>query len=206
MLTYHPCLPSVTKIVRKHWMVMTETSPELKRCFLKPSVVAYKRHKNLSDILVRAKVPQPRKSLRRSQGYKPCGQLCPMCILSKPARSHLCSTTGKEWKIVGPITCKTENVIYKLSCTKCPKFLYIGETSRKVCDRFKEHKGYVTQKRLDQPTGKHFNGPGHDVSHLTIVPIERVIPTGDAITRKTREQLWISRYDAVTHGQNTRKT
>ena len=41
--------------------------------------------------------------------------------------------------------------------------------------------------------------------HLRITPIERVNPMDDPLIRKTREQLWISRYDAVTYGQNTRQ-
>ena len=40
-ITYHPGLPSVAKIVRTHWNVMTEESNILKRVFPKPPIVAY---------------------------------------------------------------------------------------------------------------------------------------------------------------------
>ena len=59
--TYHPALPSVTNIVRKHHKVMIDENPRLKRCFPKPSIVAYKRSKNIKDILVRAKVNTKKK-------------------------------------------------------------------------------------------------------------------------------------------------
>ena len=53
---FHPSLPSISKIVRKHWQVMVDDDPRLERIFPTPSVVAYKRGKNLRDLLVRAKV------------------------------------------------------------------------------------------------------------------------------------------------------
>ena len=50
-----PNLPSLSKITRKHWEVMTNEDPRLKRVFPKSSVVAYTRGKNLRDLLVKAK-------------------------------------------------------------------------------------------------------------------------------------------------------
>ena len=41
VVTFHPSLPSVTSIIRKHWNVMTSLDEELADCFKKPSVVAY---------------------------------------------------------------------------------------------------------------------------------------------------------------------
>ena len=38
--TYHPLMPSISKIVKKHWTVMTDESLMMERCFDKPSVVA----------------------------------------------------------------------------------------------------------------------------------------------------------------------
>ena len=146
IVTYHPSLPSVSQIVHKHWSVLTNTSPDLKRCFPKPSLVAYRRSKNLRDMLVRSKVTQTRKKAKRETGFRRCIKVCSMCIQSKPCKSHECKTNGKVWNITGPIDCQTRNVIYKLSCTKCNNFLYIGETSRRACERFREHKGYITQK------------------------------------------------------------
>ena len=44
---------------------MADDDPRLQRIFPKPSVVAYKRGKNLKDLLVRAKVCTLRKSNRK---------------------------------------------------------------------------------------------------------------------------------------------
>ena len=96
VMTYHPSLPPLSKLVKKHWEVMTKTCPNLSRVFPKPSVVAYRRNKNLRDILVKAKIPQPRKNLQRSQGFKPCQRLCYMCALSSPASTHSCQSSIRK--------------------------------------------------------------------------------------------------------------
>ena len=58
IITYNPALPSVAKIVNKHWKVMT-ADPYLKELFPDPPMVAYGRAKNLKEKLVRARVPPP---------------------------------------------------------------------------------------------------------------------------------------------------
>ena len=41
--TFHPLMPSVSKIMKKHWKVMVDNSAEMKNVFKNPSLVAYKR-------------------------------------------------------------------------------------------------------------------------------------------------------------------
>ena len=55
-ITYHPCLPGISQMIKKHHGVMINEDPKLKRCFPLPSMVAYKRSQNLANLLVRAKV------------------------------------------------------------------------------------------------------------------------------------------------------
>ena len=56
VIHYDPRLPSVNAIVKKHWRVMTQY-PKLKEVFPDPPLIAYKRQKNLRQVLIRAKVP-----------------------------------------------------------------------------------------------------------------------------------------------------
>ena len=88
VLTYHVSLPSVSKIVKKHWTVMTDDDPKLKRCFGAPSVVAYRRGKNLRDHLVNAKLPSKKTSGRKKGGFRNCGGFCVTCNLSENNTSH----------------------------------------------------------------------------------------------------------------------
>ena len=147
-VTYHPNLPSVSKVVKKHWNVMVNSSNAMKRCFPKPPMVAYRRPKNLREILVRAKVSTRRRTSRLKNGCKPCHRACKLCWFIDHSSTHKCKRTGKQWKINAPIDCQTKNVIYKITCKKCDWFVYIGETERRLCDRIQQHRGYVTQKSL----------------------------------------------------------
>ena len=147
VLTYHPGLPSVSSTIRKHHGVMIDEDPRLRRCFPQPSVVAYKREKSLRDILVRAKITKGKTSQRpKSGGFKPCQRMCIMCALTEQTNSHRNTRSGETWMINAPLTCETKGCIYRLTCrkNKCKDFLYIGETGKRACDRFQQHRGYVT--------------------------------------------------------------
>lgn len=135
------------------------------------------------------------------QGFRWCRRSsCTMCSHSDDQVTEHHSRANESWKIQDRITCTTKSVVYKLTCRKCVNFLYIGETGRRVCDRFREHKGYITQGKIDRPTGKHFNSTGHEARHLCITPIEHVQPGNN---RKARENAWIAKYDSINKGQNS---
>ena len=54
---YHPSLPEMGRIIRKHWSVMIERDGRLKECFPRPSMTAYGRGKSLKELLCRARMP-----------------------------------------------------------------------------------------------------------------------------------------------------
>ena len=74
---------------------------------------------------------QPRKCARARCKTYPF--ICNVEKLSRPKRSI---------KITDHFTCTPANVIFSITCTLCKK-LYIGETSRRLGDRFREHLRYV---------------------------------------------------------------
>ena len=63
-------------------------------------------------------------------------------------------------KITDRFTCTSANVIYCITCTLCKK-LYIGETGRRLGDRFREHLRDVEKddKDASKPVARHFNLP-----------------------------------------------
>ena len=120
---------------------MVDQSPRLKRCFKKPSIVAYRRSKNLRDLLIRAKLPPKKTPKRVLKGFKNCGELCPTCPFTPPGTTklHTCNVTGDKFNINSPMNCKTSGVVYKITCKRCLRFVYIGKTGKLVKQRFYQH-------------------------------------------------------------------
>ena len=185
---------------------MTEESPLMKKCFDKPPVIAYKRDKNLRDMLVRAKLPPKRGKRRTINGFKKCGELCKLCPFSpiNTTRNHTCNHTGISYEINSPMNCKSQGVIYRITCNKCPQFVYIGETGRPLKQRFSEHFRDAEKKDETKPCGKHSSLPGHSVTNMCTIAIESVLPKDDILLRKIKENYWINLYHAVEYGANLR--
>ena len=80
--------------------------------------------------------------------------------------------------------------IYCITCTLCNK-LYIGESGRKLGDRFREHLLDVKNKGSDlsKPVARHFNLPGHSQEHMEICGT--YLHLGNNETRKRKEQRLI---------------
>ena len=56
-VTWDPRLPNLQGLQGKHWRSMTLSSPYMRELFPEPPLVAYRRQKNISDFIIRAKVP-----------------------------------------------------------------------------------------------------------------------------------------------------
>ena len=78
---------------------------------------------------------------------------------------------------------------------------YIGETRRILKFRLAEHRGYVTSEDVSKATGEHFNTPGHSVSDISIVILEKVRSTDD-LYRKEREKYFIRKFNTFYKGLN----
>ena len=107
--------------------------------------------------------------------------LCNVEKLSGPKRSI---------KITDHFTCTSANVIYCITCTFCIK-LYIGETGRRLGDRFREHLRDVEKddKNASKPVARHFNLPNHSMQHMTVCGLS--LHQGNTESRKTLEQKFI---------------
>ena len=87
-----------------------------------------------------------------------------------------------------------------IECNKC-KIKYIGETERTLKERVGEHKTYIRQKHLNQPTGEHFNQPDHSTDNFTVTIIEKV-KQSEQLYRKEREKYLINKFDTFCNGLN----
>ena len=93
-------------------------------------------------------------------------------------------------KITDHFTCTYANVIYCITCTCCKK-IYIGETGRRLGERFREHLRDVERNDKDSstPVARHFNLPNHSKQHMAICGLS--LHLGSSESRKTFEQKFI---------------
>ena len=206
VVTYNPALPSVSKILKKHWGVMVK-DPYLKKVFPSPPMVAYRRPKNLRNFLIKAKIPPnpPQREKRCPPGMKKCnGNLCETCPFVLETRTFQGPFNNKKVDINSPLNCSSSNVVYCLKCDKnnCRQ-IYIGQTQRTLKERFSEHKTSV-RTHTKNSIGEHFNLPGHSVTNMKILALEKVKQQGTQIIEK-RESFWINQLEAEFKGLNRKK-
>ena len=203
VVTYDPCLPSISKIIKKHYRTMVSQDPHLKEVFPEPPLIAYKHPPNLKSKLIRAKVPKANLRPRRViNGTKPCNKPCDACPFVETTRTVKSSATNMIVDINAPISCDTTWLIYVVNCQKRGCGLqYVGKTERTLGKRFLEHKGYVEKKMFQQATGHHFNTNNHDVCDMKITAIEKIY-TKDRAFIEEREREWIQSFNSKYKGIN----
>ena len=119
-------------------------------------------------------------------------------------RSAFKTGPKRSIKITDQFTCTSANVIYCITCTLCKK-LYIGETGRRLGDRFREHLRDVEKddKDASKPVARHFNLPNHSKQHMAVCGLS--LHQGSTESRKTLEQRFIFQIGTLNpHGINKR--
>ena len=199
--TYDPRLPNISNIINKHWRAQSFVDNNFKKNFPKPPMVAFKRQKNIRSFLIRAKVsPLQNRIQRFVKGMFPCMKQCINCPFINSEKKI--KGPNFTWNINGHFTCETNNIIYMIECKKdhC-KSKYIGQSGKKCAQRMSQHRGYVNNRNLNQPTGYHFNQPGHSVSDMRITVLEKV-KHKDELYRREREKYFINKFDTFKNGMN----
>ena len=126
-------------------------------------LISFNRDKNIGNLLVRSAFQTSNQPVTFKCAHawcKTCLFICNVEKLSGPKRSI---------KITDHFTCTSTNVNYSITCTLCKK-LYIGETGRRLGDRFREHLRDVEKdnKNASKPVTRHFNLPNHSKQHMVV--------------------------------------
>ena len=164
--------------------------PIIGEAFEMDPTVAFRRGKNIKDMVVRTKS----KPINSVIGTFPCND----------SRCLTCLHTNCDDTIIGPsgfvhphgrFTCKSCNVIYVIYCEKCAQ-IYVGETCRELKERFKEHRrlaNYLLKhprtKKKKTEVGIHFSTNGHTSEDMRVAVFKRV---RDLTERKIEEQRLIA--------------
>ena len=209
------------------------SSNKCKQLFPTPPIIAYRRNRNLNDLLVSRRLPkdttvyeQPSvTSMDRTSneceecgltfasgrgkvihfakahntaktqtgaGFFRCGDSrCNTCKVGTFGATIPITSTGGTFNIYQPLTCKTSNIIYCVTCTKCHD-QYIGETEQELHCRQSGHLSDIRGNRPGLPYVKHFKKCG--IEHYTITCVEKV-RQNDSGVRKMREKYYKKLFD-----------
>ena len=191
-LTFHPHNHAVKSIILKNFKLLQNDS-ETGTIFSQPPLISFKRDKNIGNFLVRSSF-----QTNDQPGTFKCARS--RCIhnvekMSGPKRSI---------KITDHFRCNFAKAIYCITCTYCKK-LYIGETGRRLGDRFREHLRDVERNDKDtfKPVARYFNLPNHSKQHMAICGLS--LHLGSSESRKTIEQKFIFQMGTLNpHGIDER--
>lgn len=141
-------------------------------------VSAYRKNKNLQDLLVYAKLP----SLTKDKPLMWEKQFIRLSFI----RNEKDRTIFQVQQGFSP---RSKNCIYVIICVKC-NLKYVGETKNTLSVRMAQHKYCITnQKRIELPVVRHFLKHGLDA--IRIAGLEKNRCWTD-VERKRKEKDWIS--------------
>ena len=231
--TYNPMIPHLRQKIHDLHPIL-HSSQKCQDLYPQPPVIAYRRNRNLNDLLVSRRLPPdtviypapPPTSIdktsnvceecgltfasgrgktihfskvhnitKKSQpqsGFTRCGdKRCNTCKVGTFGDSILITSTGATHNITQPMTCKSSNIIYCITCTKC-RDQYIGETEQELHNRQAGHLADIRAQRTGLPYVRHFLECG--IQHYTVTAVEKV-RRNDAATRKSRETFYKQYFD-----------
>jgi hypothetical protein len=167
VLTYNRCIQPVVTTIFKNFSIL-QNDLQLSSLFPQLPLVSYRRDRNLKDTLVHSAVSNKPINNNPVKGTFPCQR--PRC--------KTCQHTSNDLALVAPnstftinqhFTCIDSGVIYAIHCMKCND-IYIGETERKLAERFREHLYLVNTQQLTKSTvAQHFNLPNHSYTDMEVL-------------------------------------
>ena len=148
-----------------------------------PTII-FKNHHTISDKLITARFPKT--------NFNTNSQLNNIDTASTDSETHKCKHRRCKCcnfiipyyklknKILQTITipnvknlnCNTNNLIYLINCNKC-NLQYIGQTSRKLKERFTDHFSNIKTYK-NTAISIHFNQPSHTINNFTITPLQTI--------------------------------
>ena len=192
--------PNLKEITRNHLPIL-HNSQRCRSAIPEPPILAYRRSKNLRDLLVHSDI---RTTTQLPPGFSKCGSTrgCNVCKYSRNTNNFQSNNTNNIYRITNHISCKSKNIIYIINCKRCNK-QYVGETKTELRLRFNNHLSSI-RRNIDQPVAIHFNEESHTIEDVEIIGIIKIMKQDDAL-RKKLESIWIKKLQtSAPIGLNTR--
>ena len=130
----------------KHHLTILHASEQLKKALPLPPLIAFRRLRNLSNLLVQATLVS---MLHESPGNRPCGAIrcktCPILLATDEFSSH---ATGEVFKVNTKASCRSSRIIYLNTCRRCGQ-KYVGETEQPLHCRINGHQHDMAHRRTE---------------------------------------------------------
>ena len=154
---FHPSIATFLKNINKDWLNIRPDN-RFNNKLSNPIILANKQPLNLQQFLTRYK-----------NTFLPCNQPC------HKLRCKVCSHIDTRCSIkfnnnvtisAAKADCDSQNVVYILSCAKCPNAVYVCETSNRFRFRLNNHKHSIKRNFYGFPVAMHFNEQSHTMEDL----------------------------------------
>ena len=90
----------------------------------------------------------------------------PRCLSCRHTTSQTILQSPKRLCVIPDrFTCQSENVVYSIICRRCV-CLYIGETGRRLRERFDEHLRSIPNNSPGFPVAEHFKSASHSLHDM----------------------------------------
>ena len=200
VITFHPRLRKLGNVLHKHFHLL-QSNERLKRAFAQPPMVAFRRLKNLRDMLMHSKLHRVEK---KEEGTSCCNAArCKCCSMLVESKSF--EINGKRHGTLVGGSCKSSNLIYAVKCCRCADKWYVGETGMKLHERMNQHRhsigrfkrGESIDKSNDTGLSEHFGREDHLFERDAKL---HILENGNWRTpeeRQCRESFYICRYGTV---------
>ena len=193
-LTFSRFLPNVSALLKKNRHLLNR-SERMRNVFPADSMVAYKRGRNLKDLLVHRKTRTALASKGEGERrVESCGKGCVICGRMYDASERVVGPQpGCETTYDRTIGCKSVNVVYGIWCDVCKIVCYVGETGGCLYTRVQNHLSSIRAENpaVCLPVRNHFHSPHHSISDVRVVGLERVW-SDNVEYRRARERRWMN--------------
>jgi len=221
--TFTPGQNVLKDIINKNWSLLGRTNTT-SSIHLKKIIFGYRRSTNLKDSLVHAKLPPTTNSLPKQpkNHSTSCTNFrCEYCLRLDHTGRITSSHTGRTYNTRHEVSCKSNNIIYCITCLCCNK-QYVGQTKKCLHERFYYHfksirgikgkprprpknqtKRKTPSKKYDNPIERHFKLPNHiGLNSIRIHVLQFISAPSYSIPaqhlRNEWELLWIHRLKTLS--------
>ena len=207
IVTYNQTLPNINEIIKKHWNIL-KINPILEKVFSEKPVVAFRRGKNLQQIIGGQTIANNqvlKRNTKNTNGHcVPCyaDKRTKCCNQITKTTTFFSQQTKRTFTILHKVNCKSSFVIYLLECQKC-KIQYVGKAETEFHLRLNNHRKDV-HKADSIPASRHFAKADHnfnkDAKFTIIEEIRSKTLSKEAKKEllKQRENFWILKLETLT--------